>query len=97
MTNPHNQEHDRAVHQYMRNHPGITLEQARHAIAAHPGHQHSLPTHLHAAEMLHAPYPPAFVDRWPTDAVPPPVDPEVHDEVTKALGAGPDTDTPPHE
>jgi hypothetical protein len=99
MTNPRDQEHDRAVRQYKHEHPGITLAQARQAVAARSGRQQSLPADLNTAELLHAPYPPAFVDQWPADAVPPPVDPEVHDEVTKAPGTGQDTDTdaPPRE
>ncbi|MFF8786693.1 hypothetical protein [Streptomyces sp. NPDC015125] len=47
-----------------------------------------------------APYTPVIVDLdWPSDATRPPIDPEVFDEVAKALGIGQEaeTDTPPRK
>ncbi|EGX56739.1 MULTISPECIES: hypothetical protein [Streptomyces] len=51
MTNPRNREHDRAVRQYKREHPGITLDQARQAVAARSGQQPSLPARIPAAPL----------------------------------------------
>ncbi|MGW2686498.1 hypothetical protein ACWC6I_25500 [Streptomyces sp. NPDC001414] len=59
-----------------------------------------LPVDLPVHELLAGPYRPAVVDLdWPFDAPRPPVDPEVVDEVAKALGIGQDTgtDAPRHE
>jgi hypothetical protein len=57
-----------------------------------------LPADLPVHELFPAPYRPVIVDLdWPFDAPRPPVDPEVFDEVAKALGIGQDTDAPPHE
>ncbi|WP_019061600.1 hypothetical protein [Streptomyces prunicolor] len=50
MTNPRNREQDRAVRQYKRDHPGITLDQARQAVAARSGQQ-SLPARIPAAPL----------------------------------------------
>ncbi|GLF98025.1 hypothetical protein [Streptomyces yaizuensis] len=58
-----------------------------------------LPVDLPVHELLPPPYRPIIVDLdWPFDA-PRPVDPEVYDEVAKALGIGQDTgtDTPQPE
>ncbi|MEV1040538.1 hypothetical protein AB0J01_28390 [Streptomyces sp. NPDC050204] len=46
MTNPRNREQDRAVRAYKRAHPGITLAQARAAVAARSGQQPSLPARI---------------------------------------------------
>ncbi|MEV7889909.1 hypothetical protein [Streptomyces sp. NPDC088357] len=51
MTNRRNREQDRAVRQYKREHPGITLEQARQAVAARTGRQQSLPARIPAAPL----------------------------------------------
>ncbi|MEV7891604.1 hypothetical protein, partial [Streptomyces sp. NPDC088357] len=61
-----------------------------------------LPVDLPVHELFPAPYTPVIADPdWPFDAPRPPVDPEVLNEVAKALGIGQDTDTdtdtPPHE
>lgn len=61
-----------------------------------------LPVDLPVHELFPSPYRPVTVDLdWPFDAPRPPVDPEVFDEVAKALGIGQDTDTatdaPRHE
>ncbi|MYZ40899.1 hypothetical protein [Streptomyces sp. SID4917] len=45
-------------------------------------------------ELFPAPYRPVIVELdWPFDAPRPPIDPDVFDEVAKALGIGQDTDT----
>ncbi len=46
MTNPRNREQDRAVRAYKREHPGITIEQARKAVAARSDRQQSLPDRI---------------------------------------------------
>ncbi|MET8816425.1 hypothetical protein ABZW47_31045 [Streptomyces sp. NPDC004549] len=51
MTNPRNRQHDRAVRQYQREHPGITLDQARTAVAARSGPRQSLPPRIPAAPL----------------------------------------------
>ncbi|MFE0440864.1 TniQ family protein, partial [Streptomyces nigra] len=51
MTNPRNREHDRAVRQYKREHPGITLDQARAAVAARSARQPGLPARIPAAPL----------------------------------------------
>ncbi|MGW0866917.1 TniQ family protein [Streptomyces sp. NPDC002611] len=51
MTNPRNREHDRAVRQYKRAHPGITMDQARAAVAARSGRQPGLPARIPAAPL----------------------------------------------
>lgn len=51
MTNPRNREHDRAVKAYKRAHPGITLDQARAAVAARSGRQPGLPARIPAAPL----------------------------------------------
>ncbi|MFE1190205.1 hypothetical protein [[Kitasatospora] papulosa] len=59
-----------------------------------------LPVDLPVHELFPAPYRPVVVDLdWPFDVPRPAVDPEVFDEVAKALGIGQDTDTdaPRHE
>ncbi|MCZ0984184.1 hypothetical protein O1L60_46335 [Streptomyces diastatochromogenes] len=43
MTNPRRREQDRAVRAYKRAHPGITLAQARAAVAARSGPRPGLP------------------------------------------------------
>ncbi len=51
MTNPRNRQQDRAVRAYQRAHPGITLEQARQAVAARSGRQPGLPARIPAAPL----------------------------------------------
>ncbi|MER0476792.1 hypothetical protein ABR737_00205 [Streptomyces sp. Edi2] len=59
-----------------------------------------LPFDLPSNELRPAPYRPVIVDlNWPTDTATPPIDPDVFDEVAKALGIeqNTNTDTPPHK
>ncbi|MFG2210924.1 hypothetical protein [Streptomyces sp. NPDC048638] len=51
MTNPRNREQDRAVRAYKRQHPGITLDQARAAVAARSGQQPLPPARIPAAPL----------------------------------------------
>ncbi|MEU6184018.1 hypothetical protein [Streptomyces coeruleorubidus] len=51
MTNPRNRELDRAVREYKREHPGITLEQARRAVAARAGRQQHVPDRIPGAPL----------------------------------------------
>ncbi|MFF4205771.1 hypothetical protein ACFYZ8_34550 [Streptomyces sp. NPDC001668] len=51
MTNRRDREHDRAVKAYKRAHPGITLDQARAAVAARSGRQPGLPARIPAAPL----------------------------------------------
>jgi len=51
MTNRRDRELDRAVRRYKREHPGITLEQARAAVAARSGRQPGLPDRIPAAPL----------------------------------------------
>ncbi|MFD4529114.1 hypothetical protein ACFWP7_35405 [Streptomyces sp. NPDC058470] len=51
MTNPRNRELDRTVRAYKRAHPGITLDQARAAVAARSGSQPRLPARIPAAPL----------------------------------------------
>ncbi|ALO98745.1 hypothetical protein SHL15_7753 [Streptomyces hygroscopicus subsp. limoneus] len=51
MTNRRDREHDRAVKAYKREHPGITLDQARKAVAARSGRQSSLPARIPGAPL----------------------------------------------
>ncbi|MFJ5952588.1 hypothetical protein [Streptomyces noursei] len=53
MTNPRNREQDRAVRAYKRAHPGITLDQARQAVADRAGRQPGLPARIPAAPLPH--------------------------------------------
>ncbi|MEW1762423.1 hypothetical protein AB0393_38720 [Streptomyces cyaneofuscatus] len=51
MTHRRNREHDRAVRAYKREHPGITMDEARAAVAARSGRQPSLPARIPAAPL----------------------------------------------
>ncbi|WP_184503049.1 TniQ family protein [Streptomyces botrytidirepellens] len=51
MTNSRNREQDRAVRAYKRAHPGITLDQARQAVAARSGQQPALPDRIPGAPL----------------------------------------------
>jgi hypothetical protein len=51
MTNRRNREHDRAVRQYKREHPGVTRDEAHAAVAARSGRQPSLPARIPAAPL----------------------------------------------
>ncbi|MCG7528564.1 hypothetical protein MHW47_29495 [Streptomyces sp. OfavH-34-F] len=51
MTHRNNRQQDRAVRAYKRAHPGITLEQARRAVAARAGRQTGLPARIPAAPL----------------------------------------------
>ncbi|MEU2357678.1 hypothetical protein ABZ599_32685 [Streptomyces misionensis] len=51
MTNPRSRALDRAVRAYKRAHPGITLDQARAAVAARSGRQPGLPARIPAAPL----------------------------------------------
>lgn len=51
MTHRNRREQDRAVRAYKRTHPGITLEQARRAIAARAEQQQGLPARIPAAPL----------------------------------------------
>ncbi|MFJ3182340.1 hypothetical protein ACIPJN_28665 [Streptomyces sp. NPDC086796] len=51
MTHRNRREQDRAVRAYKRTHPGITLEQARRAVADHASQQPGLPDRIPAAPL----------------------------------------------
>ncbi|WP_217226127.1 hypothetical protein [Streptomyces anulatus] len=51
MTHRNNRQQDRAVRAYKRDHPGITLEQARRAVAARAEQQPGLPARIPAAPL----------------------------------------------
>ncbi|MFD8732356.1 hypothetical protein [Streptomyces sp. NPDC059611] len=54
MTHRNNRQQDRAVRAYKRDHPGITLEQARRAVAARAEQQTSLPARIPGAALPRA-------------------------------------------